>query len=60
MNGGIGDIFWIFMMLSMLQPWLRQKMLEAARIRLMHRIERQRGNASQQEPAPDHAGFTRT
>src|SRR6202011_4694427 len=28
----------------MVQPWLRQKMLDAARIRLMHRIERQRGS----------------
>ena len=44
MNGGIGDIFWIFLMISMLQPWLRQKMLDSARVRLMHRIERQRGS----------------
>src|SRR5687767_13353734 len=44
MNGGIGEIFWIFLMLSMLQPWLRQKMLESARVRLMRRIERQRGS----------------
>src|SRR2546428_7060120 len=44
MNGGIGEIFWIFMMMSMLQPWLRQRFLEGARFRLMHRIERQRGS----------------
>jgi ClpP class serine protease len=44
MNAGIGDIFWIFLMISMLQPWLRQKMLDYARVRLMHRIERQRGS----------------
>jgi ClpP class serine protease len=44
MGGGIGDIFWIFVMMSMLQPWLRQKMLDSARVRLMHRIERQRGS----------------
>jgi ClpP class serine protease len=44
MNGGIGEIFWVFLMFSMLQPWLRQKMLDSARIRLMHRIERQRGS----------------
>jgi ClpP class serine protease len=42
MSGGIGDIFWVFLMITMLQPWLRQKMLDAARVRLMHRIERQR------------------
>jgi len=44
MGAGIGDIFWIFVMMSMLQPWLRQKMLDSARVRLMHRIERQRGS----------------
>lgn len=44
MNGGIGDIFWIFLIVSMLQPWLRQKMLESARVRLMRHIERQRGS----------------
>ena len=41
---GIGEIFWMFMMLSMLQPWLRQRMLESARVRLMRRIEQQRGS----------------
>ena len=44
MNGDIGDVFWIFIMFCMLQPWLRQKMLDSARVRLMHRIERQRGS----------------
>jgi ClpP class serine protease len=44
MGGGIGDIFWIFLIIAMLQPWLRQKMLDSARIRLLHRIERQRGS----------------
>ncbi|MCI0459121.1 MAG: hypothetical protein L0Z62_19365 [Gemmataceae bacterium] len=44
MGSGIGEIFWVFLMLTMLQPWLRQKMLESARVRLMHKIERQRGS----------------
>jgi ClpP class serine protease len=44
MNGGIGDLFWIFLMASMLYPWLRQKMLDAARVRLMHKIEKKRGS----------------
>jgi ClpP class serine protease len=44
MNGSIADVFWIFLMMSMLQPWLRQKMLEASRVRLMHKIERERGS----------------
>jgi ClpP class serine protease len=43
MNGNIGDIFWVFLVFSMVQPWLRQKMLDSARVRLMHRIEKQRG-----------------
>src|SRR5258708_110899 len=42
MNGGIGDIFWVFLMFSMFQPWLRQRMLEHGRIRAMRRIEKQR------------------
>ncbi len=41
---GILDIFWIFFIISALQPILRQKMLEAARYRLISRIERQRGS----------------
>jgi ClpP class serine protease len=44
MNGGIGDVFWVFLMISMLQPWLRQKMLDSARVRLMRKIERKRGS----------------
>lgn len=38
----IGDLFWLFLMLSMLQPWLRQRMLEAARWRKIEAIERKR------------------
>jgi hypothetical protein len=44
MKISISDIFWGFLMLSMLQPWLRQRMVEAARVRLMRRIERQRSS----------------
>ncbi|MDB5306544.1 MAG: hypothetical protein JWO38_746 [Gemmataceae bacterium] len=44
MTASIGDLFWLFVMISMLQPWLRQKMLDSARVRLMHRIERERGS----------------
>jgi ClpP class serine protease len=40
----IGDIFWVFIMLSMMQPWIRQRMLESARSRLMRRIENERGS----------------
>jgi ClpP class serine protease len=41
---GIGDIFWIFFMLSALQPVLKQRMLEAARYRVIARLERLRGS----------------
>ena len=36
------DVFWIFFMLTALQPILRQKMLEAARQRLITMIEKER------------------
>jgi ClpP class serine protease len=39
---GIGEIIWLFFMLSALQPVIRQKMLEASRLRVMHRFERAR------------------
>ncbi len=38
----IGQIFWLFFILSALQPVLKQKMLENARQRLLFRIERRR------------------
>jgi ClpP class serine protease len=41
---GVGDLFWVFLILSLVQPWLRQRMLEWARLKLMHQIERQRGS----------------
>jgi ClpP class serine protease len=44
MFGNIGQVFWIFMMLVMLQPWLRQRLLVSSRARMMHRIEQQRGS----------------
>jgi ClpP class serine protease len=38
----VGQIFWLFFILSALQPVLKQKMLENARQRLLARIERRR------------------
>jgi ClpP class serine protease len=38
------DIFWIFLMMSSLQPLIRQRMLEAARMRLLRKIEEKRGS----------------
>lgn len=40
----IMTIFWIFFMLSALQPVLRQKLLESARQRLIAAIEKKRGS----------------
>ena len=37
-------LFWIFLILVSLQPVLRQRMLEAARSRILARLERQRGS----------------
>jgi ClpP class serine protease len=39
---GMGDLLWLFFVISALQPVLRQKMLEASRLRLMTRFERAR------------------
>src|SRR5882762_7484712 len=36
------DIFWLFLMLSALQPVIKQRLLEASRRRLIARIERER------------------
>ncbi len=38
------DLFWIFFMLTALQPVLKQKMLEAARQRTIAKIEKERGS----------------
>ncbi len=38
----MGEILWLFFMLSALQPVLRQKMLEASRLRLLSQMERSR------------------
>lgn len=38
------NIFWIFLILSSLQPVLRQKILEAARVRLLRELETLRGS----------------
>jgi ClpP class serine protease len=36
------DIFWLFFMLSALQPVIKQHLLEASRKRLIAQIERER------------------
>ncbi|GIV33531.1 MAG: serine protease [Chitinophagales bacterium] len=39
---GIGNLFWIFLMIVSLQPILRQKLIESARLRLIANIEKLR------------------
>jgi len=41
---GVFDIFWIFFMISMLQPLLRQQWLNGARQRLITKLEKDRGS----------------
>src|SRR2546423_12982550 len=40
----IGDLFWIFFMFTAIQPILRQRMLEAMRVRKISQIESQRNS----------------
>jgi ClpP class serine protease len=44
MNIGPMDIFWIFLMVTSLQPVLKQRLLEASRRKLIGQIERKRGS----------------
>ena len=41
---GVLDIFWIFFLVSTLQPVIKQRYLDASRQRLIAKIERQRGS----------------
>jgi ClpP class serine protease len=38
----IGDLFWLFFMFSAIQPMLRQRVLEAMRVRKISQLERER------------------
>lgn len=44
MSVGFTDVFWIFIMLTSLQPLLKQRLLEASRRKLIAQIERKRGS----------------
>jgi ClpP class serine protease len=41
---GIGEVLWLFFLVSAVQPILRQKILEASRLRVLRRFERARGS----------------
>lgn len=40
----IGDLFWIFFIISMLQPMVSRQILQAARLRVVQQLERERGS----------------
>ncbi len=42
MDHTINSIFWLFIMFMALLPWLKQQMLESARLNLIHKIEKKR------------------
>ncbi len=44
MTNGISEIFWLFFMIAMLQPVIRQRMLVAQRVRLMREFEKKRSS----------------
>ncbi|MDW8262009.1 MAG: ATP-dependent Clp protease proteolytic subunit [Phycisphaerales bacterium] len=41
---GVMDLFWLLFMLSAVEPLIRRRMLEATRLRMLARIERERGS----------------
>jgi ClpP class serine protease len=41
---GITELFWAFLIFSALQPFVRQKLLEISRLRLLRRLEQKRGS----------------
>jgi ClpP class serine protease len=44
MNIGVTDLFWVFIVLTSLQPVLKQRLLDASRRKLIAEIERKRGS----------------
>jgi ClpP class serine protease len=40
----IGDVFWVFFIVSALQPLIRKKLLDASRLRALRRLETARGS----------------
>ncbi len=41
---GFTDVFWIFLIISAVQPFLQKKMLEMSRLRLLRSLEKKRGS----------------
>jgi len=43
MTLGFSDVLWIFLMITALQPILKQRLLEMRRLRLLVHLEKRRG-----------------
>ncbi len=43
-NPSFFDVFWLLLILLSFSPWMKQRMLEAARLKLMKKIEGKRGS----------------
>ena len=41
---GVSDLFWLFFILTALQPMIRQRFLEASRLRVLRGLEKKRGS----------------
>jgi len=41
---GFSDVLWVFLMVTALQPILKQKLLEMRRLRLLVQLEKRRGS----------------
>ncbi|HEX9443281.1 MAG TPA: hypothetical protein VGA73_04135 [Candidatus Binatia bacterium] len=41
---GVGDLFWIFLIMASLQPVIQKALLDRNRLRLLHALERKRGS----------------
>src|SRR5262245_371506 len=44
MGGTLGDLFWIFLVISLVQPWIARMMLQSSRNRMLRKIEQKRGS----------------
>ena len=44
MNFSLTDLLWVFLIILMIQPLIRQKILESARTRMFRQLEEKRGS----------------
>ena len=44
MNANLSDLFWIFLIYTMVVPWMKRRALDWARVRMIRRIEKTNGS----------------